>query len=133
MRSTKFDNSFVSSLLIGSGKDWTIFFGTPIRTNAIWINSTTLEHTLAPLGDGARIIAFLHFRALITLFRGVAIGFVDGTMAPITPIGLAISTSPFCKFSSIMPTVLIPFKSLKSPIVLRLFFRFLSSTFPRPV
>ena len=94
MRSTKLDNSLVSSLLIGSGKDWTIFFGAPIRTKAICINSTTLEQTLAPLGDGARMIAFLHFSALITLFSGVAIGFVDGTIAPITPTGLAISIIP---------------------------------------
>ena len=77
--------------------------------------------------------AFLHFSALITLFNGVAIGFVEGTIAATTPTGLAISMMPFLSFSLITPTVLTPFKSLRSPIVFRRFFLILSSTFPRPV
>ena len=39
--------------------------------------------------------AFLHLSALITLFKGVATGFVEGTIAPTTPTGLAISVRPF--------------------------------------
>ena len=72
-----------------------MFFGAPIRVSAIWISSTTRVQTLAPFGDGARMIAFLHFKALMTLLRGVATGFVEGTTAPITPTGLAISMMPF--------------------------------------
>ena len=110
-----------------------MFFGAPIRISAIWINSTIRVHTLEPFGDGARMIAFLHFKALMTLFKGVATGLVEGTIAPITPTGLAISIRPFCELSSMIPTVFTSFKSLRSPRVLRLFFCFLSSIFPRPV
>ena len=40
-----------------------------------------------PFGEGAKIIALPVFRALMILFTGVASGFVDGTMAAITPLG----------------------------------------------
>ena len=90
-------------------------------------------HTSAPFGEGANITAFLHFRALMTLFRGVAIGFVEGTIAPTTPTGRAISVIPLSSSWLIIPTVLVFFRSLNKPIVLRLFFLFLSSTLPSPV
>ncbi|MDB0034999.1 aldehyde dehydrogenase family protein, partial [Amylibacter sp.] len=44
-----------------------------------------------------------HFKEFIILFAGVAIGFVDGTTAPITPIALAILIIPLSIFSSITP------------------------------
>ncbi len=85
----------VSSLLIGSDKDCTMSIGAPTRSRAFCIKPTTFVHTKAPFGEGANIIAFLHFKALMTLFSGVAIGLVEGTIAPTTPTGLAISISPF--------------------------------------
>ena len=85
----------VSSLLIGSDKDCTMSIGAPTRPRAFCIKPTTFVQTKAPFGEGANIIAFLHFKALMTLFSGVAIGLVEGTIAPTTPTGLAISISPF--------------------------------------
>ena len=41
----------------------------------------------APFGEGAIIIALPLFNALMILFTGVAKGFVEGTMAAITPFG----------------------------------------------
>ena len=55
---------------------------------------TSFSQTSAPLGDGDRIIALPHFSALIALLVGVATGFVEGTTAPTTPTGRAISVMP---------------------------------------
>ena len=71
--------------------------------------------------------------ALIVLFNGVATGFVEGTIAQTTPTGLAILVMPFSLSSLITPMVLMPFKSRKSPMVLRLFLFSLSLTLPNPV
>ena len=60
--------------------------------------------------------------ALIILLIGVAAGLVDGVMAATTPTGFAISIIPFFLSLLITPTVLIFFKSLKSPSVFLLFF-----------
>jgi len=49
------------------------------------------------------MIALPHFNEFIILFAGVAIGLVDGTTAPITPIALAIFVIPLSIFSSIIP------------------------------
>ena len=48
---------------------------------------------------------------------GVAIGLVEGVMAPIIPIGLAISIIPFFLSSNITPVLLTFFKSLNNPSV----------------
>ena len=64
-------------------------------------------------------MALRHFSALMVLFKGVAIGLVDGAMAPITPTGFAISISPFSESSLITPTVFTPRRSRSNPIVLR--------------
>ena len=94
-KSTNSVNSMVSFLLIGSDNDCTMSIGAPTRSRAFFINPIIFVQTKAPFGDGANIIAFLHFNALMTLFSGVAIGLVEGTIAPTTPTGLAISISPF--------------------------------------
>ena len=67
------------------------------------------------------------------LFIGVAAGLVDGVTAATIPTGFAISIIPFSLSSLITPTVLIFFRSLNSPSVFLLFFKILSSGFPRPV
>ena len=61
---------------------------------------------------------------------GVAIGLVEGVMAPIIPIGLAISIIPFFLSSNITPVLLTFFKSLNNPSVFLWFLIILSSTFP---
>ena len=77
------------------------------------------SQTASPLGDGAKMIAFLPLIALRVLFSGVAIGFVEGVSAPIMPTGRAISTRPFCGISLITPTEGVFFKSLRRPKVFR--------------
>ena len=58
------------------------------------MNSKSRSQDATPLGEGATTIALPHLRALIILLAGVAAGFVDGTTAPITPIGRAIVVNP---------------------------------------
>src|SRR5216110_919873 len=87
----------------------------------------------APLGEGATMIAFRPFSALMMLLAGVAAGLVEGVIAPTTPTGRAISTRPFSGSSAMTPTDLTPARSRKRPIVLRRFFAILSLTLPSPV
>jgi hypothetical protein len=86
-----------------------------------------------PLGDGATTIALPHFSALMMLLAGVAAGFVEGTTAPMTPSGRAISVMPVNGSSLITPKVVAPAISRISPRVLRWFLVILSRTLPRPV
>ena len=86
-----------------------------------------------PLGEGDRMIALPHLRALMMLLAGVAPGLVDGTTAHTTPTGRAISVSPSSGSSASTPVDTAPFRSRSSPSVLRWFFVTLSSTLPRPV
>ena len=56
------------------------------------------------------MIEFLPLIAFIILFIGVAAGLVDGVIAPITPIGFAISIIPFFLSFLIIPTDFVFFK-----------------------
>ena len=50
-----------------------------------------------PLGDGDRTIALPHFNALMILLAGVAAGLVEGTTAPMTPIGASDLGDACCR------------------------------------
>ena len=73
-------------------------------------------NTLAPLGDGEITIALPHLSALIILLIGVATGFVEGTKAPITPMGLASSVSPNSGILRRIPVVFFPIDHAKAPV-----------------
>src|SRR5690606_35633740 len=94
IRSAPDISAWVASFETGLGNNCTRSRGALSLSSSAWTYSSILAEVAQPRGEGARMIAFRHLRALTILLTGVAAGFVDGTIEAITPAGRAISVIP---------------------------------------
>ena len=116
--------------MLGLSKVTTMFFGPPASIDASFTSLTAnLEHSLAP-GCGANTTVFPAAIIPIELQKTVAVGFVDGVIAAITPNGpCSTKVNPPSPLQAVVVKSSVPgvFSATNKCFVI------LSSTLPIPV